>query len=71
MSNAILIIVFNAIHYKLKIDTSSIKRLQIYIAIVIAAIAKFLFLPAAIKFIFPIIFDYTLPEKFAALMMTP
>ena len=70
-SNAVLVIVFHTFHYKLKIDISSIKHLRRYFAIVTAAVAKFLFLTAAIKLLFPIFFNYALPEKFAALMMTP
>lgn len=71
ISNAILIIIFYAIHYKLKINRSSLKKIKIYLAIIIAAAAKFLFLSLAIKLIFPVIFNYSLPEKFAALMMMP
>jgi len=71
IANAILVIVFYAIHYKLKIHRSSLNRLKIYLAIISAAIAKFLFLASAVKLIFPFIFDHSLPEKFAALMMTP
>lgn len=71
MANAIMIIAFYVINYKLKAGTSSLKFLKICLAIIIAAVSKFIFLSATVTIIFPALFGYAIPQNFAALMMTP
>ncbi|MDW7680226.1 MAG: ECF transporter S component [bacterium] len=71
VANAILVVTFYVINYKIKTKYRFVSHVKIYLAIIAASITKFLFLTLAVKIIFPMVVGYLLPEKVAALLMTP
>lgn len=71
LANAILVLVYYSINYKIMIQTNVIQHFQIYIAIIVSAMCKYLFLASTVKVLFPYVFNFSIPEKVAVLMMTP
>lgn len=70
-ANALLVLTFYNINYKINSANRFVSRLKVYLAIIIAAVMKFLFLVLAVKIIFPVVFGYLLHEKVAMLFMIP
>ena len=48
-----------------------VRRIELYIAIVLAAVIKYIFLAFAVKLILPVILAHSVPDKIALMMTTP
>ena len=70
-ANAILVLAYYFIYYKLLKNTHQLYWLKIIIAIIFAALAKYLFFIFTIKIIFPYLVNFSIPQNVAVILMTP
>jgi len=71
IANIILVLAYFLIYYKILKHTNLLSWLKIVIAIVFAAVAKYLFFILTIKIIFPYIVNFSIPDNVAIILMTP
>lgn len=71
LANAVLILIFKAVRKTFLTLNSDWLSWQNGLSLVAAAIGKFLFLVASVRFFLPFFLGKTLPEKLAFVMMTP
>lgn len=71
VANIILVLVYYWLNYKIIIPIRLFERLKIYSAIILAAVAKYLFFILIVKIIFPQIFNISIPGKIALVLLTP
>ncbi|MDZ7330808.1 MAG: hypothetical protein ONB13_01020 [candidate division KSB1 bacterium] len=70
-ANVILVSVYCLFHLFLTRFSRLSSSLTLAIAIILAAISKYLFFVITLKFILPLIFHYRIPEPIAFIFMTP
>jgi len=70
-ANAILVLVYFLIYYKVLKHTNLLIWLKIIIAFVFSALAKYLFFIFTIKIVFPYLVNYSIPHNAAIILMTP
>jgi hypothetical protein len=71
VANAALVLVYFLIYYKILKHFKLLNSLKIVIAIVLAALAKYLIFIVTVKIIFPYIIRFSIPDKVAVILMTP
>ncbi len=71
IANAILVLTYFIIYSKILKNTNLVKWLKIIIGVIFAAVAKYLVFILTVKIIFPYIFNITIPENVAIILMTP
>ena len=70
-ANAILVLAYYFIYYKLLRHTNHLYSLNIIVAFTCASVAKYLFFILVVKIIFPYIVNISIPDNFAIILMTP
>ena len=74
-SNALLILVYFFIKSGFKFSgtrkLNPLKRVEIYLAIIVAAVVKFLFLSISVKILLPILISHNIPHKLTIMMTIP
>jgi hypothetical protein len=71
IANTILVLVYFLIYSQILKHTNLVKWLKIIIAVIFAAIAKYLFFILTVKIIFPLIVNFSLPDNVVIILMTP
>ena len=75
ISNGLLVLVYffieNNLKFSKKRKQNPFKRIELYLAIILASVSKFVFLSISIKVILPLILAHSIPNKLAILMTTP
>jgi hypothetical protein len=71
IANTILVLVYFLIYSQILKRTNLVKWLKIIIAVIFAAIAKYLFFILTVKIIFPLIVNFSLPDNVVIILMTP
>lgn len=73
--NVLLVATYALIKNKLSFFTKKsqnpVRRIELHLAIVLAAVIKFLFLAFAVKLVLPVILAHAVPDKIALMMTTP
>ena len=70
IGNALLVLVFFLI-YRNKFLIKKFREWQLYFALIVAAVIKFVFLFLSARILLPIVFRYEIPDKFIIVMSTP
>jgi len=71
VANTVLVLVYFLIYYLILKHANFVKWLKIIIAVIFAAVAKYLFFILTVKIIFPYIVNFTIPDNVAIILMTP
>ncbi len=71
IANTVLVLVYFLIYSQILKRTNLVKWLKIIIAVIFAAIAKYLFFILTVKIIFPLIVNFSLPDNVVIILMTP
>jgi len=71
VANTVLVLVYFLIYSQILKRTNLVKWLKIIIAVIFAAVAKYLFFILTVKIIFPFIVNFSIPDDVAIILMTP